>query len=375
MKFIFLLSLMSLTPQSILFAQEPFTYKPKDIPEGDLPKGLTAEEYIKKVYQERHYRIKVTFKVVDEQGLPVEGADINVGIDSLLHGDGYNNYKGKTNNHGLYTVESRGQGCSDVLVNKKGYYPSRPKVEWDGILNPGGEIMHKNGGFRPWNPTITVVLKKIGHPIPMRVWLSEGFTIPKIGEEFGFDLFENDWVKPHGKGNVPDLLIKFESLFHDENNFSTTMFLRFKNPEDGLIPINELSGLESLLKYPRKAPLEGYDTKEILMHRILSKSESHLSTEKNPPKGFFVRFRTIKNPKTGEIISAYYGKITKTACFTRNNHPIQISTTIYRNRKLLHKPGFSFSFYLNPNLNDRNLEYDQINNLAPDSPKGVRWAP
>ena len=365
---------MYLAQQGCLLAQEPFTYKPKDIPKRDLPEGVTAAEYIKKVHQERHYRIKVTFKVADEQGLLIEGADIGVGIDSLLHGDGHNNYKGKTNNSGLYTVESRGQGCSDVVVTKKGYYPSRPQVKWDGILNPGGKIMHKNGGFRPWNPTINVILKKTGDPIPMKVWLTKGFTIPKIGEEIGFDLFKNDWVKPHGKGKESDLLIKFESLFQDENNFNTKMLLRFKNPEDGLIPVPELSGLESLLKYSREAPLKGYNTKEIAISRIRGNGESGIPI-KPLPKGYYVRFRTVQDPKTGEVLSAYYGKITKTAYFTRNNHLFQINTIGFKNRKLIHKPGFSFSFYLNPTPNDRNLEYDQVTNLAPDAPKGVTWLP
>ncbi|HAD29187.1 MAG TPA: hypothetical protein DCF96_11060 [Rhodobacteraceae bacterium] len=31
-------------------AQEPFTYKPDDIPKHEIPEGLTAEEYIQKIY-------------------------------------------------------------------------------------------------------------------------------------------------------------------------------------------------------------------------------------------------------------------------------------------------------------------------------------
>ena len=86
-----------------------------------------------------------------------------------MHADGHNNYKGKTDAKGLFTVESRGQGSSDVVIEKDGYYPSRPEVRWSGKLNNDRELA-KKVGFRPWNPTIDVVLRKVGKPIPMRVW-------------------------------------------------------------------------------------------------------------------------------------------------------------------------------------------------------------
>ena len=64
---------------TLSFSQEPFDVK-------------APKEEIDKAYQEMHYPIKVTFKIVDEEGIAVEGADMNVGIDSRLHQDGFNNY-------------------------------------------------------------------------------------------------------------------------------------------------------------------------------------------------------------------------------------------------------------------------------------------
>lgn len=359
-------------------AQEPFTYKPEDIPKNEIPEGSNAEEYIQKIYLERHYKIKVTFRAVDEDGKPIPSADINVGIDSLLHADGHNNHKGKTNEEGLFTVESRGRGCTDVVIEKDGYYPSRPEVKWDGDLNPGGEVMHENGGFRPWNPTVDVVLRKIGRPIPMRVWRGNtdgAHRAPDVGQEFGFDLFEKDWVKPHGKGKKADLLIKFESEFKDQNDYKISSSIRFTNPDDGLAPVPQLVSEESLLKYPREAPLDGYAVKELAIGKSSSGQVARIFAEQKEPIGYLLRFRSMKDKQTGKIVSAHYGKITRATEHSANVNPFEIDSYMWVNRELDKTPRFRFSFYLNPNLNDRNLEYDQETNLAPGAPQGVTWLP
>ena len=335
-----------------------------------------AKEAIDKAQKERHYKIKVTFRVVDELGMPVADADIDVGIDSMLHADGFNNYRGKTDVKGIFTVESRGRGCTEVLVQKKGYYVSRPEVKWDGRLNPGGAEMHENGGFRPWNPTVDVMIKKIGKPIPMRVWLADkSHMAPKIGEEIGFDFFEKDWVQPHGQGKHSDLLVKFTTKFIDQNDYSTTCSIRFKNPDDGLIPIPELLNSESLLKYPRRAADDGYLLKSLIITRGATGNEARSRAVIKEPIGYLLRFRCLKDKKTGKIISAYYGKITRPQERAGNVNPFEIHSLDRVNRKLVSAPRFRFNYYLNPTPNDRNLEYDQKNNLAPEADKDLRWPP
>lgn len=350
------------------FAQEPFTYKADDFKGAGLPEGMTAEDYMNKVYQENHYKIKVTFRVIGEDGVPVPNADINVGIDSLLHADGHNNYKGKTNAEGLFTVESRGRGCTDVLVEKDGFYPSRPEVEWDGDLNPGGEIMHKNGGFRPWNPTIDVVLKKVGKPIPMIVRLADGGSSSRmkptpemLGRDLGWDLVEGDWIAPHGDGKTADLTVRFESDFIDESNRSASAVVSFGNLDDGLIPITEVRGEASFLKFPRMAPEGGYKLRKLEYSQTVKDGVLDAAPERKP-EGYFFRLRT-KLDKDGQVESAIYGKITK---------PFELKHSSFRGDSRLF---LKFDYYLNPTPNDRNLEYDQKNNLAPEADKDLRWPP
>ena len=349
------------------FAQEPPTYKPKDFKNGNLPKGMTAEQYLKQIDEERHYKIKVTFHVIGEDGLPIPDANMDVGIDSLLHSDGYNNYKGKTNASGLFIVESRGQGCSLVLVEKNGYYPSRPQVKWDGKLNPGGEEMHKNGGFRPWNPTIDVILKKIGKPIPMLVrlgnrcnsWLKP--TQDMLGKELSWDLIVGDWTAPFGTGKVADLIVKFRCSYADTYNHAVSAVISLANPDDGFIEITTLNGGESLLKFPREAPADDYKLRKLeISQTVINNSLTALPAQN--PKGYFLRLRTTKD-KEGKITASYYGKFTK---------PFDLQDVIYQEHQNI---ILNFDYYLNPTPNDRNLEYDQKNNLAPEADKELRWPP
>ena len=48
---------------------------------------------------------------------------------------------------------------------------------------------------------------------------------------------------------------------------------------------------------------------------------------------------------------------------------------MWKERKFDPTPGFQISYYLNPTPNDRNLEYDQQNNLAPEADKGATYPP
>jgi len=340
---------------SFLVAQEPVDVK-------------APKEEIEKILQEQHYPIKVTFRVIDESGNSVNGADMDVGIDSLLHSDGYNNYQGKTTADGLFAVESRGRGCTEVLVSKEGYYPSRPEVNWDGELNPGGPEMLKNGGFRPWNPTLDVVLKKIGKPIPLLVRIIDGGgksygIAPLHGVPLGWDLIEADWVAPHGAGKKSDLILKLDGRFENSERYfsSAEMHIIFPNSNDGFISIMDVDGKESLLKFPRQAPDGGYNHEEL---KVLFKQSEISGYERSPepePEGYFIRIRT-ETDSSGKVVSAVYGKITS---------PIRLTPPGLDRKNVT----FSFSSYFNPTPNDRNLEYDQQNNLAPEADKGATYPP
>lgn len=341
-------------------AQEPYDLNP-------YGKGVIDNKAAEEIANEWHFPIKLTLVVRDEDGRPVVDAHANVGIDSRLHMDGHNNYIGKTDVNGTFSVEARGGGSSDIWVKKDGFYPSHPEVEWDGKLN--GDIANlKKFGFRPWNQTVDVMLKRIGKPIPMIVRMMDGGgksygIAPLLGGDLGWDLIESDWVAPHGNGKKSDLILNFDGHYENARKYASfaKMNLRFSNIHDGLIPIMELIGKESLLKFPREAPGGEYPMKELEVFLQQSETTRPIRIPTPEPNGYFIRIRTEVDSE-GKVVSANYGKITT---------PLRLNPPGVDRKSV----SFSFSSYLNPTPNGRNLEYDQHNNLAPEADKGVTYAP
>jgi hypothetical protein len=312
------------------------------------------------------FPLRITARIVDESGKPIEGATVDVGIGNLRYKDQLNNIVGKSDSDGKFTAESLAVAAYvQFVVSKDGYYISR--MLFEGMENDP-EKVRPVGRFEPWNPTVNIVLKKIGKPIPMLVRMDDRVDMPDVGRTFQFDLMAWDWLPPHGKGTVADLLIQVDEQKEGNEVQSSSIKLRFNNKHDGMIPIMELHGVESVLKSPRTAPEAGYDMREFVRAHQKGDIFTYEELEKIP-KGYFLRIRTKVN-KAGEVVSAYYGKIVQTN-LTRGGFP-----PIAYNPNGWHKAAFRFdSCYINPTPNDRNLEYDQRNNLAPGIEPGYQWPP
>lgn len=115
------------------------------------------------------------------------------------------------------------------------------------------------------------------------------------------------------------------------------------------------------------------------MKKVLTKnpiSEIRIFANVKQPLGYIFRIRTIKDKTDSNVISALYGKIVGRHGTSDNINPFEFNT-LNRNekRELVLDPSFTFSYYLNPTPNDRNLEYDQENNLAPEADKGLTYPP
>jgi len=361
---ILLYLLINITMVHTAYTQEPFSYKPKDIPADEIPLGLTAKEYINKVYMERHFPTKITYRVLGEDGKPVPDANVDIGFFSLLHSDDLNNYKGKTNKLGLFTAESRSAGYVEVEVSKKGYYQSRSSYHWDSnkLNNSRNTTLKKlrKHGWRPWNPTVDIMIKKIGNPIPMivRSQPGAGGQIPKMNTWIGLDLVVGDWVEPHGRGKISDILVYMSERFTNDSDNSLITKIKFSGEGNGLIRIKKLVGSESFLKFPRTAPLDGY-VNQFEIKKIITPKAYSLENSLGIGVGYFLRIRTNKN-KMGRITSAKYGKIIE-------NFDIESILEQFRKGNKNNNSFFYIQYYLNMNNNDPNLEGDMKNNLAPEA--------
>ena len=146
------------------------------------------------------------------------------------------------------------------------------------------------------------------------------------------------------------MLISAEGEFIEWHNHYANGNVAFSNPDDGLllhaVEVNkDRHPVGSKYIWPHMAPEESYQnelsTKVFVLHekRILIGGDGSIN--------YIFRVRSVRDEKTGKLISALYGKIREDIVIDMN------------------KNGFflKFTYYLNPNENDRNLEFDPEKNL------------
>lgn len=271
---------------------------------------------------------KVTAVVVDEDGHPMEGIDIVIGFD--MGGK----VRGTTDSKGTFSASKGTTKIVAFTVIKDGYYPNYTEYHFYNL---------QNNRWLPWNPEVTLVMRKIENPVAMYARKAE-IKIPEIGKEIGFDLMAYDWVEPYGKGKQADFVFKLEKRFVNEDDYDSKLIQTLPNKFNGIQLIKEDRRYGSLLKLPRFAPEHGYQK----MVTKYSKRESRakpIEDDFKEDNNYIFRIRSEE--KDGKLIKAMYGKIHGDIRF----YPRGKGTA-----------GISFKYYLNPDYT-RNLEFDPKQNL------------
>ncbi|MES9939420.1 MAG: hypothetical protein ABW104_16035 [Candidatus Thiodiazotropha sp. 6PLUC2] len=304
---------------------------------------------------------RITIKVMDESGLPVEEAKAGLVLEvAKKGGEGWGTntswVSGLTDADGLFTGEGETAGYVGLSVKKDGYYDV--SSHFNGFTDTSGFLGFKK--YKPWNPTVELVLKKKLNPIamyahPLNV-VERGAKpeIPMLGRFVGFDLVVGDWVAPYGLGVNKDFLIKVDVnravSFQDHDVILT---IQFPNEGDGLIQyFPDTSKGKSALRLPYHAPSSGYLPE--FTRRYENKPGTRRVGESGDPeydKNYFFRIRTQLD-KQGNVISGRYGKIHGS-----------INLYNYSLRRKQNNPFVAFNYYLNPNDNDTNIEFDPGKNL------------
>ena len=252
----------------------------------------------------------------------MDGAEIGMGFD---YGRDATTISGVTNHDGEFCATAPTVGCITYGADKSGYYGTVGKpYEYRGDPT--------NGRWQPWNPTLTVVLKKIINPVPMyakRVNLG----MPVFDKTVGFDLMEGDWVVPHGRGKVSDFVFLAELQKRSDEDYNYRLTLTFSNPADGIQSFDAVSRYGSELRSPHQAPDKGYGGKWVQVQIRKPGSAGENTRDENRNYVYRVRSNTDKN---GNITGAVYGKI--------------------------YGDFMNFVYYLNPD-GTRNVEFDPKRNL------------
>jgi hypothetical protein len=277
---------------------------------------------------------KATVTVVDESGQAVPGAKVTVGYYAEPKGSqtiSLSSNKGVTDTNGVFVTSGQTRSTDLFIgVSKEGFYHSQLQYEL------GLPIQYD---AQKWSPSVTLTLKKVGHPIPMYAKKVET-KLAKDNERLGFDLAVGDWVQPFGAGKSTDLIFTVTRHVKSDTEYEADLNLTFPNKGDGIavIPAEPKSGSD--LRLPPTAPDSGYES-----HR----SWHYTQIERPAPvAGYFYRVHTVTD-ELGNVKTAQYGKIS-------GDLALYVGTRAPR-------AGIGFTYYLNPSPNDRNVEFDPQKNL------------
>jgi len=295
----------------------------------------------------------VVIKVVDDNGQPIAGADawVAYGLAPSFRVSAKNQewdkLEGLTDTNGIFNASHSDTRSMSLgfHVRKFGYYPT--DVSYN--LAPAFAYNATN-----WNPSVTLVLKKIGKPISMYARKIQ-IEIPKTNLPIGFDLVEGDWVAPYGKGKQNDFIFQANRRWVNRNDFECTVKLNFSNRNDGLFPILIPFNQGSELRMSAIAPLGVY-LPEISKSFSRTPANGWKDDERggNKEQNYYFRIRTVLDGQ-GNVKDGSYGKIYDDFALD----PINSKTT-----------WILFTYYLNSTPNDRNVEFDikqnLFKNLKPD---------
>jgi len=287
---------------------------------------------------------KITIKVVDQDGVPVEGA--KVAANFSVGGSGSLD-KGRTDSEGLATLSNSGIRHVEYGAHKEGYYRSGNEYDFKNITGITGYRR-----WQPWNESLTLVLNKIKNPRALYIGnhqgkrLGKSLELPMLNKKYGYDLMAGDWVVPNGSGIHSDFVFKIVNNSEGKDikgrEFDYSFVMSFNNEGDGIQIHNADPIYGSQLRLPHEAPISGYK-KELIQRKARTNNYfSHNDFPEN--RNYFFRVRT-KIDDEGNIESALYGKIYGNITFSGKN--------------------IGMLYYLNPDENDRNLESDYKKNLFP----------
>ena len=294
----------------------------------------------------------ITVRVFNESGQVISNALVSAGFGTMIKpgwgwgGGKPNTVKGYTDTNGICVLTGEGNGGEvGIAVSKDGYYGSGG---FNIIFTNVPGIAFKR--WQPWNPTTEVVLKRIGQAIPMYARSVGNAEIPVEGKDLGFDLEKGDWATPYGKGETMDIIFRLDknargvvtNRYGTVRLFDDMLTISFFNDGDGiqsvLVPPR---GGRSSLRLPAMVPESGYATN--VVKRIYQEKDKPAHSDIREDQNYFFRVRTKKDDK-GNIVSALYGKI-------------HGDFSDFDYGKL------TFTYYLNPTPNDRNVEFDPQRNL------------
>ena len=311
--------------------------------------------------------VELETTVTDEAGEPIEA----VNVFAYFRGptpDKSITAEAETDEEGFAILTGNAFRKATMRLTKSGYYESRHN-----------DISVYEPNVLPRTRELAFTLREQRNPIALYAKRADAdhlaYKLPVKGEWVGFDLEAGDWIDPHGDGERSDVLFRYTNEFlglniseknlararelnstgpipwteererHTHGDWSGTLEISFPREREGILAVDESNGYVaySAMRLPHLAPEEGYEE---------SIRWSNVRTGQIVPRkgeGYFLRVRVRE--RNDQILEANYAKINDEIRFDPRG-------TIY------------FNYYFNPEVNDRNLEFDPKQNLFADSVEG-----
>lgn len=275
-------------------------------------------------------------QVHEENGDPIEGAEVQGGFSNLMR-----DYvpgpdvKAVTDKEGKAAISGPAYFSVYVDATKDDYYKSGMKMPVN----------------QEQDQSVSILLRQKRNPIPLYVKHFVGY-LPKIKTKIAFDFSKGDWVSPYGKGAKKDIYFYYDGFSNSFANYEGELKISFPNEADGLIDLEYKNGQYSELKLPYMAAESGYKKTKLLINKRKGKGtsayyEKNLNLKNN--FGYFLRIRSeVDHDKN--IIQGNYVKIAGDFDFDPRSEG---KGAAY----------IEMTYYLNPSINDRNLEFDPRQNL------------
>jgi len=283
-----------------------------------------------------------TIAVHDDNGQPVKNVLLEGGFRDVSNAGSRDRFSGTTDSNGVFVAKGHALIGVGVRAVAEGYYETITSVPLD--LKEGSRLEH-------WDVSVSVLLKPIRKPGPMYFRHVDNFSFDPfervgkycLGRTSSYDFVAGAFLPPTGTGSRGDVRFTWSMTIHATNrigralSYDSLSRVEMTNAVDGLCkgkPDGVIGGEGSSYISAYEAPLDGY-TNAITFYRNVRGTVAESNDDQHYL--YYFRIRTQTN-EMGQVTNALYGKIYG-----------QING--------------NFTYYLNPTLNDRNVEVDPAKNL------------
>lgn len=288
----------------------------------------------------RGAKARIVLRVVDDGGRPVQGAHVKVFFSMADDSKGQWTIA-QTDTNGLCVAEARTKGVLEIDVSREGYYRSREEISF---IDMGHEHEVRNDKWQPWGMVRRMTLLPVRTPCAQVAVSQKWKTVPELRKWVGFDLMEDDFVKPYGTGRNADMEILFDwdGRWRQKEYGGMALNIRFPEKFSGGYYASRTPGSEFAWVY-RADPDEVYEKGFAFFERVGGRNEKGYATNYerkmfDSSKVLVVRGRCRLN-EDGTLKTAHYFQLRNIqfACDERG-------------------AAFRFLSVYNPIPNDTNIE-------------------